>query len=230
MIEEKFRALADRLDEATLRLWAAVEARALGHGGVSAVASASGLSRTTIYAGLRELAAPATRGQPLTGRARRVRAKGGGRKKLTVKDPTLLRDLDALVEPTTRGDRQSPLRWTCKSTPRLAKELAACGHPVSQRSVCDLLAQLDYSLQARARCAKAASTADRDAQFGHIARWRRSIRRPASRWCRSTRRRRSWSGTSRTADASGSRKGPGGGARLRLHRSGTGQGCSVWRL
>jgi len=169
MIEEKFRALADRLDEATLRLWAAVEARALGHGGVSAVASASGLSRTTIYAGLRELAAPATRGQPLTGRARRVRAKGGGRKRLSVKDPTLLRDLDALVEPTTRGDPQSPLRWTCKSTPRLAKELVERGHRVSQRSVCDLLAQLDYSLQAPRKLREGGSQADRDAQFNHIA-------------------------------------------------------------
>jgi hypothetical protein len=169
VIEEKFRALAGRLDEATLRLWAAVEARALGHGGVSVVANTVGLSRTTIHAGLRELAAAAPSGGLRTGGARRVRAKGGGRKKLTVKDPTLLRDLDTLVEPTTRGDPQSPLRWTCKSTPRLAKELVARGHAISQRSVCDLLAQLDYSLQAPRKIREGGNHADRDAQFGHIA-------------------------------------------------------------
>src|SRR6266852_2354505 len=152
-IENKYRVLAGRLDEATLRLWAAIEARTLGRGGVSAVARAIGMSRTTIYAGLEELAstsAPSASVPPAslggTGQ-RRIRAKGGGRKKLTAKDTTLLRDLDALVEPTARGDPQSPLRWTCKSTPRLAKELVEQGHQVSQRSVCDLLAQLDYSLQ-----------------------------------------------------------------------------------
>jgi hypothetical protein len=169
VIEEKFRALAGRLDEATLRLWAAVEARALGHGGVSVVANTVGLSRTTIHAGLRELAAAAPSGGLRTGGARRARAKGGGRKKLTVKDPTLLPDLDTLVEPTTRGAPQSPLRWTCKSTPRLAKELVARGHPISQRSVCDLLAQLDYSLQAPRKIREGGNHADRDAQFGHIA-------------------------------------------------------------
>jgi hypothetical protein len=169
VIEEKFRALAGRLDEATLRLWAAVEARALGRGGASAVARAVGLSRTTIHAGLRELAAAASGSAlPIAG-VGRVRAKGGGRKKLTARDPTLLRDLDALVEPTARGDPQSPLRWTCKSTPRLAKELVEQGHPVSQRTVCALLAQLDYSLQAPRKIHEGGQQADRDAQFGHIA-------------------------------------------------------------
>lgn len=169
MIEEKFQALSGRLDEATLRLWAAVEARALGHGGVSTVASAVGMSRTTIYAGLRELAMTPSNGESVAMRKDRVRAKGGGRKKLTAKDPTLLRDLDALVEPTTRGDPQSPLRWTCKSTPRLAKELVAQGHPVSQRTVCDLLAELGYSLQATRKTHEGGHQADRDAQFSHIA-------------------------------------------------------------
>ncbi len=169
MIEEKYRALAGRLDEATLRLWAAVEARALGRGGISAVAKAVGLSRTTIYAGLRELATTAPQGESPSGGARRVRATGGGRKKLTAKDPTLLNDLDALVEPTTRGDPRSPLRWTCKSTPRLAKELVERGHQVSQRTVCDLLADLDYSLQATRKIREGGQQADRDAQFGHIA-------------------------------------------------------------
>ena len=169
-IEAKFRALSGRLDEATLRLWAAVEAHTLGRGGVSTVAKAVGMSRTTIYAGLRELAIATSSGDasPRTD-MNRVRARGGGRKRLTDKDPALWRDLDALVEPTTRGDPQSPLRWTCKSTPRLAKELVARGHQVSQRSVCDLLAQLDYSLQATRKIHEGGRHADRDAQFGYIA-------------------------------------------------------------
>ena len=173
-IEDKYRVLAGRLDEATLRLWAAIEARTLGRGGVSAVAKAIGMSRTTIYAGLEELASTSTPLVPPasvggTGK-RRIRAKGGGRKKLTTKDTTLLRDLDALVEPTARGDPQSPLRWTCKSTPRLAKELAEQGHEVSQRSVCDLLAQLGYSLQSTRKTREGGQHPDRDAQFNHIAR------------------------------------------------------------
>ena len=142
-IEVKYRALADRLDEATLRLWAAVEARSLGRGGVSAVARAVGLSRTTIHAGLAELSGAAVAARTLDARVprqSRVRVSGGGRKKLVAKDATLLSDLDALIEPTTRGDPQSTLRWTCKSTTRLAQELNRQGHPVSQRTVCDLLA------------------------------------------------------------------------------------------
>jgi hypothetical protein len=127
------------------------------------------MSPTTIYAGLRELAMTPSNGESVAMRKDRVRAKGGGRKKLTAKDPTLLRDLDALVEPTTRGDPQSPLRWTCKSTPRLAKELVAQGHPVSQRTVCDLLAALGYSLQATRKTHEGGHQADRDAQFSHIA-------------------------------------------------------------
>jgi transposase len=174
VIEEKYRALAGRLDEATLRLWAAVEARTLGRGGVSTVAKAIGMSRTTIYSGLQELASPPALASPPpvavgVPAKRRIRAEGGGRKRLTDKDPTLLNALDALVEPTARGDPQSPLRWTCKSTPRLAQELAEQGHPISQRSVCDLLAQLDYSLQATRKTREGGNHPDRDAQFNHIA-------------------------------------------------------------
>src|SRR5271165_3897208 len=175
-IEAKYRVLAGRLDEATLRLWAAVEARSLGRGGVSTVAKAIGVSRTTIYAGLEELASAlmpvaSVRDASIGGPdKRRIRGKGGGRKKPTAKDTTLLRDLDALVEPTARGDRQSPLRWTCKSTPRLAQELAEQGHQVSQRSVCDLLAQLNYSLQSTRKTREGGQHPDRDAQFNHIAR------------------------------------------------------------
>ena len=169
LVEAKYQVLAGRLDEATLRLWAAVEARSLGHGGVSLVARAVGLSRTTIHAGLAEIgqaedkaAAPAV----LQGR---VRAAGGGRKKLTQLDASLLDDLDALVEPTSRGDPSSPLRWTCKSTARLAEELNAQGHRVSPRSVHTLLGELGYSLQSVRKSREGAQHPDRDAQFRHIA-------------------------------------------------------------
>jgi len=165
-IRAKYEALSGHLNEATLRLWAAVEARALGRGGVTTVAKGSGLSRTTIYAGLRELdGAPAKQANG----SGRIRAPGGGRKRLLEKDPALLSDLDALVEPSTRGDPRSPLRWTCKSTPRLAKELRAKGHTVSQRTICDLLAQLGYSLQATRKVREGGRHADRDAQFAYIA-------------------------------------------------------------
>jgi hypothetical protein len=165
-IKAKYEALSGRLNEATLRLWAAVEARALGRGGVMAVSRASGISRTTIYAGMRELDAVS---QKRAEDAGRIRAPGGGRKRLADKDPALLGDLDALVEPSTRGDPQSPLRWTCKSTPRLAEELRAKGHKVSQRTICDLLAQLGYSLQATRKVREGGHHADRDAQFAYIA-------------------------------------------------------------
>src|SRR3954447_7379158 len=159
-IEDKYRALAGRLDEAMLRLWAAVEAGTLGRGGVSTVAKATGLSRTTIYSGLKDLESPPPSSAPPAAvgaaSARRIRAAGAGRKKLTDKDPTLLRDLDALVEP--RGDPQSPLRWTCKSTPRLAKELGEQGPQISQRSVCDLLAHLATVSKRPARPGKAIRT------------------------------------------------------------------------
>jgi hypothetical protein len=168
MIEAKYQALSGRLDEATLRMWAATEARSLGRGGVSAVAKAIGMSRTTIHAGLAELKAAAPEGKR---EARpRIRAAGGGRKKLTVKDANLLRDLDALVEPTSRGDPMSALRWTCKSTYRLAEELQRQGHEVSQRTLCDLLTQMGYRLQSTRKTREGRQHEDRDAQFAHIAR------------------------------------------------------------
>jgi len=170
-IQAKYRALAARLDEATLRLWAATEARSIGRGGVSVVANAAGMSRTTVYAGLAELdRGPALNFMPPAIDRVRVRAPGGGRKTLVSADPTLLQDLDALVEPTTRGDPMSALRWTCKSATRLAQELNRQGHQVSQRTVCDLLAQMNYSLQSVRKTREGAQHADRDAQFHHIAR------------------------------------------------------------
>ena len=175
-VEAKYLALSGRLDETTLRLWVAAEARSLGRGGVSLVAKAAGVSRTTVYAGLAEIeaAGKAAKGQrlasaPVKQAARRVRAAGGGRKKLTDVDVGLLESLDALVEPTSRGDPMSPLRWTCKSTTRLAHELNLMGHTVSQRTVCDLLARLNYSLQSARKTREGSHHADRDAQFHHIA-------------------------------------------------------------
>jgi transposase len=170
-IEAKYRALAGRLDEATMRLWVATEARSLGRGGVSVVAKAVGVSRTTVYAGLAELeqgGAARADGVPASGKPR-VRAVGGGRKTLASVNPTLQRDLDALIEPTTRGDPMSALRWTCKSTTRLALELNRKGHQVCQRSVCDLLAQMHYSLQSVRKTREGKQHPDRDAQFHHIA-------------------------------------------------------------
>jgi len=168
MIGEKYQVLSDRLNEATLRIWLATEAQALGRGGVSTVARATGVSRTTIHAGLKELRSP--EGKRGSERQReRVRSTGGGRKKLTAKDTSLLDDLDALVDPATRGDPQSPLRWTCKSTPRLTEELKGRGHAASRRTVCDLLAQLGYSLQSTRKTHEGGRHPDRDAQFHHIA-------------------------------------------------------------
>ena len=173
----KYQALAGRLDEATLRLWVAAEARSLGRGGVSLVAKAVGVSRTTIYAGLAEIAAAErARGSGRSvatqtgGGSQRVRATGGGRKRLVVQDEGLLAALDALAEPASRGDPTSPLRWTCKSTRQLAQELTAQGHPVSQRTVCDLLAQMNYSLQSVRKTRERGQHAGRDAQFQYIAR------------------------------------------------------------
>ena len=139
------------------------------------VAKAAGVSRTTVYAGLAEIEAAskvakkAGKAPPGGEAGRRVRAAGGGRKRLIDLDAGLLEALDALVEPASRGDPMSPLRWTCKSTTRLADELNRQGHPVSQRTVCDLLARLSYSLQSVRKTREGANHADRDAQFHHIA-------------------------------------------------------------
>jgi len=167
-IEAKYQALSGRLDEAALRVWAAAEARSLGRGGVSTVARAIGMSRTTIHAGLSELKAPPLPVSKGSGRPR-VRAAGGGRKKLADKDASLLSALDALVEPTSRGDPMSPLRWTCKSTYRLSEELKRQGYEVSQRTVCDLLGQMGFSLQSTRKTREGGKHEDRDAQFAHIA-------------------------------------------------------------
>ncbi len=158
---EKLRAVLPYLNERQRRLVLAAEARALGRGGVVRVARATGVSRPTIHQGLRELVQPPGPGE-------RVRRPGGGRKALTERDPALLADLEALVDPDTRGDPMSPLRWTCKSTSQLASALAGRGHPVGQRTVAKLLDQAGYSLPAPAKRLAGAQHPDRDAQFRYL--------------------------------------------------------------
>jgi hypothetical protein len=164
-IRRKYRLLNVELDERRRRQWAAAEARGLGWGGVSVVARATGLSRTTIAAGRRELDLPAR--QRAT-EADRVRRPGGGRKSLVNADPQLLVALEDLLEPSTRGDPESPLRWTCKSIRRLADELRRQRHPVSPNTVAGLLKAVGYSLQANRKTREGASHPDRNAQFEYI--------------------------------------------------------------
>ena len=168
VIREKYAALSPVLDERTRRLWAAAEARALGWGAVSTVARVTGIARNTIYAGLQELSRGARPGAAEP--PKRVRRPGGGRKALVETDATLLDALEALVEPSTRGDPESPLRWTCKSTSQLARALGREGHAVSARTVAHLLHELDYSLQGNAKAREGSSHPDRDAQFKYISR------------------------------------------------------------
>jgi len=162
-LRAKHAALAPVFTERSRRIWAATEARALGHGGIGVVERATGISRATIQRGLRELEADTTLPP---GRSRRA---GGGRKPATTVDSTLLRDLDALVEPTAPGDPDSPLRWSCKSTRTLAVALRALGHSVSHTVVAELLHQLGYSLQGNVKTREGRQHPDRDGQFRFIA-------------------------------------------------------------
>ena len=174
-IQRKYQLLVPEMDERLRRQWAAAEARELGWGGVSLVARATGLSRPTITAGLREL------DQPIPQRAveaARVRRPGGGRRPVTETDPGLLAALESLLEPVTRGDPESPLRWTCKSTRRLAVELARQDHRVGPRTVAALLHAAGYSLQANRKTREGLAHPDRNAQFEYInASVARSVRR-----------------------------------------------------
>jgi transposase len=163
VLARKFEVLARVLDERTRRLVAAAEAEAIGFGGVTAVAQASGLSRGTVIRGVAEL-----KTAPKVARGQRIRRRGAGRKRTVDQDATLKRDLEALVEPVTRGDPESPLRWTCKSVRQLATELKRTGHQTSHRMVAELLHQMDYSLQANRKTLEGSSHPDRDAQFHHI--------------------------------------------------------------
>ena len=175
-VQRKFELLRPLMNERMLRHWAACEAMTLQRGGVTLVAQATGLSRTTIWTGMRELRHPET--VPVECLPpQRIRHAGAGRPCLDKTDPTLVKDLEALVEATTRGDPQSPLRWTCKSTRNLADELQRQGHTVSYRTVAALLHELDYSLQANRKTREGSSHPDRDAQFEHINRQVRAFQR-----------------------------------------------------
>jgi len=162
-ISIRYAALAPVLDERALRRFGAAESRTAGHDGVSVVARITGLARSPIGRGLAELDGLA--GTALTGRVRRP---GGGRKKLTETDPTLLSDLKNLVEPVTRGDPEAPLLWTSRSVRNLADALCAMGHRVGHNVVAKLLRQMTYSLQANRKTREGTHNPNRDAQFGYI--------------------------------------------------------------
>ena len=157
--------MSPALNERSRRLWAASEALALGHGGVATVERATGISRSTVVRGIREVRSGAQADLP----ADRTRRPGGGRKAATRKDTSLVSDLDALVEPSASGNPQSPLRWTSKSVRKLAAELQSMGHQVSHRLVASLLTEAGYSLQANRKTREGSSHPDRDAQFRYIA-------------------------------------------------------------
>jgi DNA-binding phage protein len=164
-LKEKFEALQPLMSERLRRYWAATEAKALGSGGMAAVTQATGLSRTTIARGLAELAAPETRSISSPMHSRRP---GGGRLPLVETDPTVIQALETLVEPTSRGDPMSPLRWTCKRPRKLAEALQRQGPRVGARTVARLLHALDYRLQANRQTREGSSHPDRNAPFEDI--------------------------------------------------------------
>lgn len=164
-LRQKYTLLKPELDERGRRLWAASESWVLGHGGLHAVVAATGLGENTVRRGRRELQATAG---ALPSPVRRIRHRGGGRKRLVAADQELLMVLEGVVEPTTRGDPMSPLRWTCKSTRRLATELNHQGHRISHTKVAHLLGRLGYSLQGTRKVREGASHPDRNTQFEYI--------------------------------------------------------------
>ena len=163
-IRKKYAALQGLMSERARRVWASVEARSLGHGGIIAVSRATGLAERTVRNGLAELQRS---GQ--SSEVERVRRYGGGRKSIQNTVPEILEALESLVAPSARGDPMSPLRWTCKSTRKLSDELVQQGHPVGYRTVARLLGEeLDYSLQSTRKTKEGRQHPDRDGQFLHI--------------------------------------------------------------
>lgn len=167
LIRKRYELLAPLLDERRLRLYVGAEALALGYGGTALVSQATGVSRPTITAGCKELLA-AGKIQPPQDASGRIRKPGGGRKRTVEADETLGTNLESLIEPVTRGDPESPLRWTSKSVRKLADELKRMGHQTSHRMVAELLQEMDYSLQANRKTLEGSTHPDRDAQFEHI--------------------------------------------------------------
>src|SRR3954454_24306924 len=162
-IESRYGALVAVMDERLRRQWAAAEAQTYGWGGIRAVSRATGLSPNTVAKGRAELEARAAAPQQLLDA--RVRKPGAGRKRATVADPELVGALERLVDPMTRGDPQSPLRWTCKSTEQLAREVTRQGHGVSPRTVGPLLKAAGSSLQSNRKTIEGSAHPDRNAQF-----------------------------------------------------------------
>src|SRR5215204_6734938 len=162
-VRTKFLALRPVLDERLSRLWAGAEAEALGDGGIAIVERATGLSRTTIRAGRDELRGGVTPDDVVA-----IRRPGGGRPRLEDRSPAIVAALELLVDPVTRGDPESPLRWTSKSTRKLADELTAQGYPVSPQKVGQLLRASGYSLQATQKTLEGTAHPDRNAQFEFI--------------------------------------------------------------
>ena len=161
-LREKFESVWPLLDERTRRIMAASEAMALGYGGVSLVGCACGLSRKAITKGMHEIRAGAALAEG------RIRQPGAGRKPITVNDPQLVEALEEIVDEQTRGDPESPLRWICKSTRAIAKQLGRQRHPVSHMKVAQILHALNYSLQSNRKTEEGTDHPDRDAQFRHI--------------------------------------------------------------
>src|SRR3990172_10185903 len=161
-IKQRFEALAGFLDEQPRRIVGAAEAVVIGYGGISIVSRETGVSRRAIALGCEELK------HPERATEKRIRKEGGGRKRAIDKDTTLKQDLENLIEPVSRGDPESPLRWTYKSTRRLADELMRKGHEVSHNMVAGLLHEMGYSLQANRKTLEGSSHPDRNAQFEHV--------------------------------------------------------------
>jgi transposase len=168
IIFNKYELLKPFLDEQNKRLFAGSEALAIGEGGISIVSRATGMSRDTISKACKELLSGNVGTSEIPIPDGKIRAPGGGRKKVVDKDPTLVSDLEELIEPTSRGDPQSPLRWTSKSLRKLAEELKKMGHNVTYSRVADMLHMLGYSLQANRKTIEGASHPDRDQQFNYI--------------------------------------------------------------
>ena len=168
MVRGKYKLLNPELNERTRRLWAASEALALGRGGITIVVKATGIAQNTVTTGMEEFRAQ-QRGEAPPLLSGRIRRPGGGRKKLTATDSGLLPALDAVIDPVTRGDPESPLRWTCKSAQKIADVLRDKGHNISERTVNTLLHQQGYSLQSNRKTREGTDHPDRDAQFHFIA-------------------------------------------------------------
>ena len=166
-IRDKYNMLSSALDERTRRLWAASEATSVGWGGISIVSEATGFAHTTIRRGVRDLGVGASSNNRIL-ESGRIRRAGAGRKNVIETDPQICEALESLIEPVTRGDPESALKWTCKSTRRLAQELTHLGHSVGPTSVRALLHHLDYSLQANRKTREGIDHPDRDEQFSYI--------------------------------------------------------------